>query len=124
MRIFHGDIYTQPSGGRPESSSSGSSGPQEFEIAHKPPDKVRAMSQTVYDNDYVVAAMTEAGWPLRWQNWSAGGSLPRASAGRVLAIARRRPLLRASSPARAKPGCAISTLFRDDGDWHDLQAGS
>ena len=32
------------------------------------------MAPIVYDNDYVVDAMTEAGWPLRWQAWPATGS--------------------------------------------------
>lgn len=27
------------------------------------------MAQIVYDNDYVVDAMTEKGWPVRWQPW-------------------------------------------------------
>jgi signal peptidase I len=42
----------------------------EVNILRKPPDKVRAMAQLVYDNDFVVDAMTEKGWPLRWQPWS------------------------------------------------------
>ncbi|MBI3463474.1 MAG: hypothetical protein HY000_10515 [Planctomycetes bacterium] len=40
---------------------------QEFALAHKPPDKVQAMLQVVYDNDYQLKALTEAGWPARWQ---------------------------------------------------------
>jgi signal peptidase I len=42
----------------------------EIRILRKPPDKVRAMAQLVYDNDFIVDAMTEKGWPLRWQAWS------------------------------------------------------
>lgn len=34
----------------------------------RPPEKLRAMAQMVYDNDYVVDSMTERGWPLRWQS--------------------------------------------------------
>jgi signal peptidase I len=79
IRIFHGDIFTRPTQGSstaPATSSSESAlydEPAEgFEIARKPPTKVRSMSQAVYDNDYVVKSMTEAGWPLRWQPWPAG----------------------------------------------------
>jgi signal peptidase I len=32
------------------------------------------MAQIVYDHDFVVDAMTQAGWPLRWQNWPADSS--------------------------------------------------
>ena len=58
----------------PEASATASSAadPEGFDIARKPPDKVRAMSQTVYDNDFVVDEMTDAGWPLRWQPLSVG----------------------------------------------------
>jgi signal peptidase I len=58
LRIQHGDIYTRPL-----------SEPQaEFGIARKPPGKLLAMLQPVYDNDYLVDSMTAAGWPLRWSS--------------------------------------------------------
>ena len=58
IRIYHGDIYVrQP-------------GQSDFQIARKPPDKVLAMLQPVYDNDYVAAELMAQGWPPRWQNWS------------------------------------------------------
>ena len=38
----------------------------EFEIAHKPPAKMRAMLQPVYDNDHTERKLIEAGWPVRW----------------------------------------------------------
>jgi len=43
---------------------------QRVDILRKPADKVRAMAQMVYDNDYVVDDMTKAGWPVRWQPWN------------------------------------------------------
>ncbi len=55
LRIEQGDIYVQPEGA------------EQFDIVHKPAEKVWAMAQDVYDNDYVVDWMTQAGWPLRWQ---------------------------------------------------------
>ncbi len=58
LKIHHGDIYTK--GGDDA----------DFVIQRKPPDKVRAMSQVVYDNDYVADSLAAHGWPLRWQVWS------------------------------------------------------
>lgn len=57
LSIRDGDIYTRPA----ESS------PQDYKIERKPPGKVLALLREVYDNDYVVPRMTEAGWPPRWQ---------------------------------------------------------
>ncbi len=77
VRIWHGDLYVKPEGG------------DAFELQRRSPDKLRAMAQIVYDNDYVVDAMTESGWPLRWQavsspmagESSAAGAIPAATAG-------------------------------------------
>ena len=55
VKIEQGDIYVKPADD------------EQFEIVHKPAAKVWAMAQAVYNNDYVVDAMTAAGWPLRWQ---------------------------------------------------------
>jgi len=52
--IDHGDIYTRDDEGVEH-------------IAHKSPDKVQAMAQVVYDNDYVMPDLVELGMPLRWQ---------------------------------------------------------
>ena len=62
VRIFHGDIYTKQDGAT------------DFLMEHKPPEKQRAMAQIVYDNNYVVPKMTNAGWPPRWQAWPLGES--------------------------------------------------
>lgn len=59
VRIWHGDIHVKPDG------------QDDFRIERRSPDKVRAMAQIVYDNDYVVDAMMAKGWPLRWQPWPA-----------------------------------------------------
>jgi signal peptidase I len=56
LRIYHGDVYTEPEGGA------------KFSIEQKPPDKVAAMLQTVYDNDYPVRRMLDNGWPERWHS--------------------------------------------------------
>lgn len=56
VQIYHGDILTRPEGGA------------KFSIERKPPSKVRAMLQPVYDNDYVLLEMIERGWPSRWHS--------------------------------------------------------
>ncbi len=48
-------------------------------IQRKPPAKVRAMLQTVYDHDYVVPSLVEAGWPSRFASDDVEG-LPAFSA--------------------------------------------
>ncbi len=58
IRILRGDVYAK------------AEGESDFIIARKPPDKVQAMMQTVYDNDYVLPETIEKGWPARWQAWS------------------------------------------------------
>jgi signal peptidase I len=55
IRITHGDIYVK---GEHDA---------DFSIARKPPDKLLAMLQPVYDNDYVLRSLIEQGWPPRWQ---------------------------------------------------------
>jgi signal peptidase I len=58
IRIVHGDIYVKPVT------------EQDFGIARKPPEKLLAMLQTVYDNDYASPDMVKKGWPPRWQAWA------------------------------------------------------
>jgi signal peptidase I len=54
LSIHRGDLFVQPSGtGSPR-------------IARKPPHKILAMMQPVYDNDHVAPEMVRQGWPLRW----------------------------------------------------------
>jgi len=55
VKIEQGDVYVKPADH------------DQFAITRKPAPKVWAMAQAVYNNDYVVDAMTAAGWPLRWQ---------------------------------------------------------
>ncbi len=57
IKISHGDVFVRK---KDEA---------EFQIARKPPPKVAATLQLVYDNDHVVTEMIEHGWPARWQGW-------------------------------------------------------
>ena len=61
FQIRHGDVFTAPTGS------------DQFQIARKPPEKVRAMLQPVYDNDYALPKLIEAGVRPRWQPWTALG---------------------------------------------------
>jgi signal peptidase I len=69
VRIQHGDVWVR------KGSSRSAKGDQphaereeygEFEIARKPPRKLLAMLQPVFDNDY-MPRIAECGWPARWQ---------------------------------------------------------
>jgi len=55
VRIYHGDIFI-----RQENDT-------KFSIARKPPAKILAMLQPVYDDDHPARKLLEAGWPERWQ---------------------------------------------------------
>jgi signal peptidase I len=48
----------------------------DFQIVRKPPEKLKAMMQPVYDNDYVAPELLKAGVAPRWQPWAAGGVGP------------------------------------------------
>lgn len=70
VRVFRGDLYTLPlpkteaEMEQPDTNILMS----DFQIARKPPEKVLATLQTVYDNDYLIPAHAKLGWPLRWQS--------------------------------------------------------
>ena len=66
LRISHGDILTMKKG------------EDVFSIEQKPPAKVRAMLQMVYDNDYArgiddsLGKLLDQGWPARWSGLPLG----------------------------------------------------
>jgi signal peptidase I len=60
VRIQHGDIWTRREN-------------EEFRIARKRPEKLLAMLQPVFDNDY-MPAIARYGWPQRWTPDPAGGA--------------------------------------------------
>src|SRR5262245_4300217 len=61
LQVRYGDVYTAGPGS------------DDFRIMRKPPEKLRAMLQPVYDNDYVLAKLIEAGIEPRWRPWAAAG---------------------------------------------------
>jgi signal peptidase I len=62
VRIRDGDIHISHDAGKT------------FAIERKPPAKVRAMLQPVFDNDADMSYLTQRGWPARWRTWGGGGS--------------------------------------------------
>ena len=62
LRIVEGDIYVEGKDGS-------------WIMARKPPHKVQAMKQVVYNTDHIPQILFEKGWPTSWQPWttSAGG---------------------------------------------------
>ncbi len=63
IRIQYGDIWTRRA----------SAGETEFHIARKSPQKLLAMLQRVFDNDY-MPKIAEFGWPERWTADADGAS--------------------------------------------------
>jgi len=72
--ISHGDLFVKPVEAEDFIRFGTPSYPSDdlvidlddFEIAQKPPAKIRAMLQPVYDNDHTERRLIEAGWPVRW----------------------------------------------------------
>jgi signal peptidase I len=58
LRLHRGDIHIQ------KTASEGDNSP--FEIARKPPEKLRVMLQPVFDND-LMPTLEKEGWPARWR---------------------------------------------------------
>ena len=68
LMIYRGDIFRASGEAPPEKL------PQDLKyvIECKPPDKVRAMAQLVYDNQYQAQVLHQNGWPQRWTPWPRG----------------------------------------------------
>jgi signal peptidase I len=64
LRIRHGDIYRRDDSATNQVTDA-------FQIVRKPPYKLAAMLQMVDDTKYRAQELTKAGWPERWQDWTA-----------------------------------------------------
>jgi len=62
LRIQYGDVWVKPDGAR------------HFALARKPPDKVLAMMQPVYDDDYWPQGLARQGWPPQWAPMGPAGA--------------------------------------------------
>lgn len=83
---------------------------QQPAIARKPPDRMRAMLQTVHDSRFVAEALRSAGWPDAWSNWSKEGDKPRwntSDSGRSYSVTATEPAMlrwRRFLPPKLAPG--------------------
>lgn len=62
LRVQYGNVYVRKREDRG------------YHIARKPADKVAAMLQLVDDTNHLPEDLVKAGWPSRWQAWSADGA--------------------------------------------------
>lgn len=97
VAIAAGDIWTSRGEDKPV-------------IARKPPDRMRAMLQTVHDSSKVATRLQEAGFPDAWSDWSAQGENPRwttSDRGRSYSVAAGEPAMlrwRRLLPESFEPG--------------------
>jgi signal peptidase I len=73
LRIHLGDVWIRDD----KNGAGGNNAQEEFHIARKPPEKLLAMLQPVFDNDY-MPAIARYGWPVRWQTDPASSDAPGA----------------------------------------------
>ncbi len=65
VSIEFGDLYTY---------QAATESFQQRKVAKKPPGKIAAMHQLVYDSRYVGKSLMKVGWPSRFQDWELRGS--------------------------------------------------
>jgi signal peptidase I len=65
LTIRHGDVYMRPTGSN-----------QTPEILRKPPEKLVAMGQLVYDSEHQPQTLINANYPCRWQPWREDATQP------------------------------------------------
>ena len=65
LTLKYGDVYTR---------TTGSNDPDQ--ILRKPPSKLLAMRNLVYDTDFQSPALIQADYPSRWQPWAPGAETP------------------------------------------------
>ncbi len=73
IRIHRGDIYVR-------------SGDRDFEIARKPPRKLRRLLQLVHDTQHIPAVLDEAGFQPRWQADPADSAWTTSDTGRTFSL--------------------------------------
>ena len=65
MTMRHGDVYARPTGSD-----------QPNKILRKPPEKLLAMRQLVYDTNHQSKVLIDAEYPSRWQPWKENATVP------------------------------------------------
>ncbi len=107
VKISHGDILTKRDGER------------RFTIARKPPLKLEAMLQPVYDNDYVLPEIIQQGWPARWSPVPPGG----AGAGGQWKTSEDHRSFRTDGSAPGEVWLRYQHFVPSFRDWEHLEAG-
>jgi len=107
IHIEHGDLFVERMNNDDETETT---------IARKPPKKLLAMLQPVYDNRYVVPEMLELGWPPRWS-----GQLPNPSGGDWSTEDHR--LFETDGSSDTSDWLRYRHLLPLDGDWKFLAEG-
>lgn len=100
--IESGNLFVKPPAG------------EEFEIARKPPKKILAVMQTVYDHDEPSRQMEKWGWPARWHSTDEANSWSAEPDERAFAV---------QVPADAEAWLRYRHLPPGYGDWAQLEAG-
>jgi signal peptidase I len=125
IRLRHGDVWTR--------DDLPAAPPADFHIARKPPDKITAMLQDVYDSHHLPEVLVEAGWPERWQN--AGNESASSVAaenvwqptGEVVERGESRVVERGYKLAQPTPGVPVWLRYHhvppSVGDWEAIAAG-
>ena len=105
-----------------------------FEIARKPPEKILAMLQPVYDNDLAPTITGELHWPARWT--AEPGPADNAWTNGKTRTRRTYPRSRSKAAARARPGFVtgigclrpnngrVATVADKRRSWTDTDDGS
>jgi signal peptidase I len=65
LRIYQGDVFVAKKANPVDS---------DYEIIHKPADKILAMRQLVHDTNFDPAELDAAGWPVRWHSQPEGSA--------------------------------------------------
>lgn len=103
--IYRGDIYSRADGAKA------------FTIARKPPEKIVSVAQVVYDNDFVLKKIIDAGWPQRWQ--SAPFDAPGEAAWQVSEDMKS---FRTDGKSSAEAWLRYRHFVPTSDDWRDLNA--
>lgn len=112
LRIDHGDIFVQPL------DAAEVDGPKaDFQIARKPPDKLKHMLQLVHDTKYLATTLQELDWwPLNWQPPADATSSPWSSPDRGETYL--------SEAAPETHWLHFRQYFMEFDDWHVLRQGN
>lgn len=109
IKIWRGDVYIKRDGD------------DTFRMERKPPYKLKAMLQEVYDTEHVSRQLTKVGWPQRWQNLQ--GDAWQTTNEDVDPVVARRTFQLANPPADRPAWLAYRHLLPTRDDWSQVLEG-